>query len=113
MSLQTRGDAQQRRATDEVYSIADHDVQESYVSGRSAAGWVPFFLPHLRPGMSLLDCGSASTRTGEPSKNGAANLLELRAMIDRCAIARTIERNRNARAKRRGGTGAERDDSIR
>jgi ubiquinone/menaquinone biosynthesis C-methylase UbiE len=57
MSLQTRGDAQQRGATDEVYSIADHDVQESYVSGRSAAGWVPFFLPHLRPGMSLLDCG--------------------------------------------------------
>lgn len=28
-----------------------------HVSTRTAAEWVPFFLPHLRPGMSLLDCG--------------------------------------------------------
>jgi SAM-dependent methyltransferase len=32
-------------------------MQESYVGTRTAAEWVPFFLPHLRPGMSLLDCG--------------------------------------------------------
>jgi SAM-dependent methyltransferase len=32
-------------------------VQEPYVGTRTAAEWIPFFLPHLRPGMSLLDCG--------------------------------------------------------
>jgi SAM-dependent methyltransferase len=41
----------------EVYSIADRETQASYVGTRTAAEWVPFFLPHLRPGMSLLDCG--------------------------------------------------------
>ncbi|HEX5502061.1 MAG TPA: methyltransferase domain-containing protein [Thermomicrobiales bacterium] len=41
----------------ETYTVADREVQESYVGTRTAAEWVPFFLPHLRPGMSLLDCG--------------------------------------------------------
>ncbi len=41
----------------ETYSIGNAEVQESYVSGRRAREWVPFFLPHLRPGMRLLDCG--------------------------------------------------------
>jgi SAM-dependent methyltransferase len=41
---------------DEVY-IASHREQVSYTGTRTATEWVPFFLPHLRPGMSLLDCG--------------------------------------------------------
>lgn len=41
----------------ETYSIGDGEAQQAYVGGRTAEGWVPFFLPHLRPGMALLDCG--------------------------------------------------------
>jgi SAM-dependent methyltransferase len=32
-------------------------VQHEYVATRTAAQFVPFLLPHLRPGMSVLDCG--------------------------------------------------------
>src|SRR5262249_28827573 len=41
----------------EVYPLGDPEVQVAYVSGRRAARWVPFFLPHLRPGMRVLDVG--------------------------------------------------------
>jgi len=40
----------------EIYSIRGQ-VQLDYVRDRTAAHWVGFFLPHLRSGMSLLDCG--------------------------------------------------------
>jgi len=42
---------------EEFYSLSDHEAQRAYVGVRRAAKWVGFFLPHLRPGMSLLDCG--------------------------------------------------------
>ena len=41
----------------EVDSIADAAMQQSNVGTRSAAERVPFFVPHLRPGMSVLECG--------------------------------------------------------
>jgi ubiquinone/menaquinone biosynthesis C-methylase UbiE len=41
----------------EFYSVADHQAQVEYVQRRRAAQWVPFLLPHLRPGMRLLDAG--------------------------------------------------------
>jgi ubiquinone/menaquinone biosynthesis C-methylase UbiE len=41
----------------ETYSVNDEKTQREYVQGRRAAQWVPFFLPHLKPGMRLLDCG--------------------------------------------------------
>ena len=41
----------------ETYSIGDSEAQHQYVGGRTAREWVPFLLPHLRPGMALLDCG--------------------------------------------------------
>ena len=41
----------------ETYSIGDSAAQHQYVGGRTAREWVPFLLPHLRPGMALLDCG--------------------------------------------------------
>ena len=44
-------------ADDRFYSIADHQAQVEYTQVRRAARWVPFLLPHLRPGMRLLDCG--------------------------------------------------------
>lgn len=44
-------------AGSEFYTVADHDAQVAYVQVRRAAQWVPFFLPHLRAGMRLLDCG--------------------------------------------------------
>jgi SAM-dependent methyltransferase len=43
--------------TSETYTISDPDAQRIYTEARRAAQWVPFFLPHLRTGMSLLDCG--------------------------------------------------------
>jgi len=46
-----------RAGGDEVYTLSGTEAQEAYVGTRTAAVWVPFFLPHLRPGMSLLDCG--------------------------------------------------------
>ena len=41
----------------EVDRIADAEMQQSNVGTRSAAERVPFFVPHLRPGMSVLECG--------------------------------------------------------
>lgn len=41
----------------EFYSISDAEAQHTYVGVRRAAQWVGFFLPHLRPGFSVLDCG--------------------------------------------------------
>jgi SAM-dependent methyltransferase len=41
----------------EFYSLSDHEARRAYVGVRRAEKWVGFFLPHLRPGMSLLDCG--------------------------------------------------------
>lgn len=42
---------------DQFYSIADDDAQRTYVGVRRAEEWVGFFLPHLQPGMKVLDCG--------------------------------------------------------
>lgn len=47
----------QEGGVDENYSLSDEDVQQEYTGSRTAEKWVGFFLPHLRPGMSLLDCG--------------------------------------------------------
>ena len=41
----------------EFYSLNNTDAQVTYISTRRAKDWVPFLLPHLQPGMSLLDCG--------------------------------------------------------
>ncbi len=41
----------------EVYTISDAEAQRLYTGVRRAAQWTPFLLSHLRPGMSLLDCG--------------------------------------------------------
>jgi SAM-dependent methyltransferase len=40
-----------------LYSINDSQAQQEYLGGRRADKWISFFLPHLRPGMALLDCG--------------------------------------------------------
>jgi len=41
----------------EFYSTNNAQAQQTYVGVRRAKDWVPFLLPHLKPGMSLLDCG--------------------------------------------------------
>ena len=41
----------------EFYSINDAEAQRMYVGVRRAKDWVGFFLPHLKKGWSLLDCG--------------------------------------------------------
>ena len=42
---------------DEFYSISDAEAQRAYVGVRRAAQWIGFFLPYLKRGFSVLDCG--------------------------------------------------------
>ena len=56
MSME-RSDPTSADAGAEVYSISEAQAQEDYVEIRTAAEWVGFVLPHLRPGTRLLDCG--------------------------------------------------------
>jgi ubiquinone/menaquinone biosynthesis C-methylase UbiE len=57
MREEPASEATHARAGDEFYSIADPQAQVEYVQVRRAARWVPFLLPHVLPGMRLLDCG--------------------------------------------------------
>jgi len=41
----------------EFYSLNNAEAQRTYVGVRRAKDWVGFFLPHLKPGFNLLDCG--------------------------------------------------------
>ena len=41
----------------EFYSVNNAEAQQTYVGVRRAKDWVGFFLPHLKPGDSVLDCG--------------------------------------------------------
>jgi len=41
----------------EIYSLNNAEAQQTYTGTRSAEDWVPFLISHLKPGMSLLDCG--------------------------------------------------------
>jgi ubiquinone/menaquinone biosynthesis C-methylase UbiE len=41
----------------EIYSVSDAEAQRAYVSVRRAAQWIDFFLPYLKTGFSVLDCG--------------------------------------------------------
>ena len=41
----------------EVYSHADSAAATGLFARRTALSQAAFFLPHLRPGMSLVDCG--------------------------------------------------------
>jgi len=41
----------------EFYSISDAEAQRTYVGVRRAKDWVGFFLPHLKKGFRILDCG--------------------------------------------------------
>lgn len=41
----------------EFYSLNNAEAQRTYVGMRRAKDWVPFLLPHLKPGFDLLDCG--------------------------------------------------------
>ncbi|HEX8727134.1 MAG TPA: class I SAM-dependent methyltransferase [Ktedonobacterales bacterium] len=52
-----QADAASDHAASGFYTFTDERAQVEYVGGRRAAQWVPFLLPHLRPGMRLLDVG--------------------------------------------------------
>ena len=41
----------------ETYSLSAPEVQREYTGSRRATDWVRFFLPHLHPGMRVLDLG--------------------------------------------------------
>ena len=56
MALQDATPARPSNGSAELYVIGA-EAQQTYVQTRRARDWVPSFLPHLRPGMRLLDCG--------------------------------------------------------
>src|SRR5215813_1930647 len=41
----------------EFYSLNNAEAQRTYVGVRRAKDWVGFFLPYLKQGLSVLDCG--------------------------------------------------------
>ena len=41
----------------EFYTLNNAEAQQTYVSVRRAKDWVGFFLPYLKQGFSVLDCG--------------------------------------------------------
>jgi len=41
----------------QFYSISDPEAQHTYVGVRRAQEWIGFFLPYLKPGFTVLDCG--------------------------------------------------------
>ena len=45
------------QSNDHFYSVSDAEAQRTYVGVRRAAQWVAFFLPHLKSGFRVLDCG--------------------------------------------------------
>jgi ubiquinone/menaquinone biosynthesis C-methylase UbiE len=49
--------ARQVRGPEEVYSVGYEDSTAAFFQARRAATHASFFLPHLRPGMTLLDGG--------------------------------------------------------
>ena len=54
----------------EVYAQRDNPVFETWIATRQAAQTAVFFLPHLRPGMQVLDvgCGPGSITLGLAEK---------------------------------------------
>lgn len=55
-----------RRPAGEVYTQQDHPAFEEFMAARTASHDAAFFLPHLRPGMRVLDagCGPGSITIG-------------------------------------------------
>jgi ubiquinone/menaquinone biosynthesis C-methylase UbiE len=47
----------ENQSFEQFYSISDAEAQQTYVGVRRAKEWVGFFLPHLKPGFTVLDCG--------------------------------------------------------
>ncbi len=39
------------------YILNNEKAQQEYVEIRRAGKWIPFFIPHLKPGFNVLDCG--------------------------------------------------------
>jgi SAM-dependent methyltransferase len=54
----TASDAVGAASAREAYTFRANPIVESRLATRSAAAEAAFFLPYLRPGMRLLDCGS-------------------------------------------------------
>ena len=57
MTSSTRADEPRRDQPQERYPVGYHEEVVDFFSGRSAETQAAFLLPHLRPGVRLLDCG--------------------------------------------------------
>jgi ubiquinone/menaquinone biosynthesis C-methylase UbiE len=57
MSEEPANTATPAKTGGESYTVVDQQAQVAYTQVRRAVQWVPFLLPHVRPGMRLLDCG--------------------------------------------------------
>jgi SAM-dependent methyltransferase len=47
----------ENQSSTEFYTISDPEAQQTYVGVRRAQEWIGFFLPYLKPGFTVLDCG--------------------------------------------------------
>jgi len=51
------GEAAAAASEQQHYLLDDAEAQRRYTEGRSGADALPFLMPHLRPGLRLVDCG--------------------------------------------------------
>src|SRR5262245_37069717 len=58
MSDRARSETEMSVSTGEVYSQQDNPAFEAWLATKTASREGGFFLPHLRPGMRVLDVGS-------------------------------------------------------
>lgn len=49
--------SKEEKKNSEFYTVGDTNAQRKYLGHRTASDWVGFFIPHLRRGTNLLDCG--------------------------------------------------------
>jgi ubiquinone/menaquinone biosynthesis C-methylase UbiE len=76
---------------EEFYSVGDIEAQRTYLGQRKATEWIGFFLPHLRSGMDVLDCGCGvgSITLDLASVVSPGNVTGIDLDIDQIRFART------------------------
>src|SRR5688572_22159205 len=77
----------------EVYSQRDNPAFEAALAARTASQQAAFFLPHLRPGMRLLDvgCGPGAITLGLANVVTPGDVVGVDVQASQVERARTLE----------------------